>query len=505
MAESKTSRNLIWLTIASTSQIALQFLTQVVIAYQFGARADADSLAAALAIPVLLSSVLSGSLGYVLVPELVARFSSDERRRSGWQLASFFGALIAALAGVLSIVISLLAPLIVGWLYGELTEPQQATTSQLLGILSWQILYISLITWGSTVHHSRHSFIVPAFGGVLGMLATLALAWTKGPDGIEWIALASNVGSAISAAVSVLPLTPWMRAPRIERQTAVRLMWAFMPLLLGGLYLRIEPVVDRALASGLEEGSVARLHYAHRIAGALLTISTSGLAVIAFPQLADRLAGQGRTAFVEHLARAMRRLWLVTLPIAIGFSVFSVPVVADLLQRGRFTAEDSFAVGTLIVAFMGVFLGASSGELLARGYYTLSDTRTPTILGAAALTLGLIAKGLLLPLYGVWGIALGGSLYALLSAGSMAWLLRRRLGAGCFAGSTVTILQASAAALAACGASSLPYLFQFGRTWLAAPLGVATYALVLWMTGNEEMRLALSLLSARFRQQDSRP
>ncbi len=150
---------------------------------------------------------------------------------------------------------------------------------------------------------------------------------------------------------------------------------------------------------------MAHLHYSHRMIIALLSISTSGLSVIAFPQLAGRLASEGRDGFVTHFALAMRRLILIVVPIAIGFGMFAVPVIRDLLQRGRFEASDSQAVGGLIVVFMGVFIGASWCELLARGFYTLGDTRTPTVVGAITLTVGLAVKWFALPFGGSWAIA----------------------------------------------------------------------------------------------------
>ncbi len=68
--DGNTKRNLIGLTLLRFGQVVIQFLIQVVLAYQFGAKADADALAAALVIPTILASIISGSLSYVLVPDL---------------------------------------------------------------------------------------------------------------------------------------------------------------------------------------------------------------------------------------------------------------------------------------------------------------------------------------------------------------------------------------------------------------------------------------------------
>ncbi len=253
-----------------------------------------------------------------------------------------------------------------------------------------------------------------------------------------------------------------------------------LPLLAGSLYLRIEPLVDRSLASSLDEGSVAHMHFAHRMVIALLSISTSGLSVIAFPQLAGRLASDGRDGFVTHFALAMRRLIMIVAPISLGFALFAVPVISDLLERGRFSHNDSQVVGSLIVAFMGLFIGASWCELLARGFYTLGDTRTPTIVGAIALTIGLTVKWFTLPLGGTWALAGSSSLAYLLTAVIMSVLLARQTSARIFAGWFPTLMWSMLAAGLACAVCVLPYTLHFGRTWTAAPLGAVVYGALMY-------------------------
>ncbi len=471
-----TKRNLIGLTAASLAQVVIQFLIQVVVAYQFGAKADADALAAALVIPTILASIISGSLSYVLVPDLVACLAEPARRRDGERIAGWFGVASTAIALGTSLLVIAMAAGMVQWLYGSLPATQQLTATRLLRILSWQVTMSTLVSWSLAVHHSRHSFIVPALGGVIGTLLTLVIAALHGKEGVHWIAIAINAGSLLSMLIHVLPILRFVSFGAVPRAHLVRLLWAMLPLIAGSLYLRIEPLIDRSLAAGLDEGSVAHLHYAQRMIVALLSISTSGLSVIAFPQLAGRLASAGREGFVEHYALASRRLLIIVMPIAIGFSLFAVPVVSDLLQRGIFEARDSQAVGQLIVIYMGMLVGASWNELLARGFYTLGDTRTPTIVGAIALSVALLVKWFSVPYGGIWAIAGSSSLTYVLAGVGMSILLLRQTHAGIFAGCLKTLLWSSGAALVACAVCSLPYTFSFGRTWVAAPLGAIVYA-----------------------------
>ena len=163
--------------------------------------------------------------------------------------------------------------------------------------------------------------------------------------------------------------------------------------------------------------------------------------------------------------------------------------MADLLEGGRFSSDDYLIVGRLITLSMGMFIGASMGELLARGFYVLGDTRSPTLIGVVSLTIGLVLKYLLFKNIGIWGIAIGVSIYYLLSASSLTLLLAKRMTLGVYRGLPAVVAQALAASLAACAACYVIYEYGGGSTWLAAPVGGVTYLLGLLLMRNEDAHL----------------
>lgn len=503
----RTARNISIVSLAAFGQIVIQFLFQRILAGIYGAGEEADALAAALALPTLFAAIVTGSLGYVLVPDLVAKFGSQEMEGEGWKLASFLG-LVTCLAslGFSCLLLGAAAPLC-AWLYGELDTLQLDLIRRLLKILSIQVVLTGLISWAQAVHHSRHSFLLPALGGILGTGLTLTLAHLYGARGVVWLAWAINAGSILSVLLHVVPLLRRLGAPTAETKNLLRLCRLFWPLLLGAAFMRVDPLVDRVLAAKLaviDPGAIAYINYAQRILMALLAIGTSGLSVVAFPQLAQRFDGEGQTGFAEHFSVAFRRLILMVVPIAIGFSGFSVWIVADLLEQGQFSHADSQVVGWLIVALMGMFVGGSCGELLARGYYVLGDTKTPTIIGTAAVAIGLGIKLMLFYAAGIWGIALGVSIYCIISATTMGYFLARRVESNMFASCRLFLIQASCATLFTCGICFSVYQIPGARTWVAAPVGAMTYFATLLAFGNSDARQLLTAIKMRLQPNTAR-
>src|SRR5688572_13099620 len=61
-------------------QLALQFVLQRLFATYFGAAGEMDALRAALNLPVVISAMLSGSLGFALIPVFAERLAAAGER-----------------------------------------------------------------------------------------------------------------------------------------------------------------------------------------------------------------------------------------------------------------------------------------------------------------------------------------------------------------------------------------------------------------------------------------
>lgn len=484
-SKSGTARNMLVVTAASILQMLIQFAITGVTASYHGSTWRTDALQAALVLPVFAAAIITGSLSYILVPDLVAKFQKQATHAEGWGLASFVALVTTVLGAAVSALLYFVSGPIVASLFPGLSVDSHVLTTQCLEILSIQVVLTGLVSWAIAIHHSQQSFIWPAAGGVLGTACSLSLAISAGDQSVTVIAWAINLGSIVCFAVQLFPLARSLRRPRADWRNIGRLLRVFWPLLLGTIYLRIEPLVDRVLANRLyDEGAISHVNYSQRIMMALLALGTSSLALIAFPQLAARYADGGRQGFTEHFSLALRRLWLLIIPIAVGVSCFATWIVSDTLQRREFTANDSQVVGWLVVATMGMFIGASLGELLSRAFYVLEDTRTPTLIGVISLTVGLVVKIVLVTFWGIWGIALGVSLHFLLSSLTMMYLLRRQLGNGMFVGSFVSLRDAIISSLVACVVCYCVYATKIGSTWTAAPAGAITYFVILLVLKN---------------------
>lgn len=492
----RTALNLAIVSCASLVQIVNQFVFLKINSYLFGTTAETDALAFALTLATAASAMVTGSLAYVLVPDLVAKFENDDEER-GWQLTSYVGLVMLLSTGLVAGLLFLLAGPICELLYGTGSEAagvsggeELSKAALYLRILSLQIVLQGMISWAQAVLHSQHQFSWAAAGGVVGTGLQVLLMYCIGGSSVSWIAWAILFGSAVSLAIHLPPLIGKLRFPRADNANLLRLLSALWPLLLGAAFQRLEPVFTQSWAASLDEGIATLLHRGTKILMALLTIGTSSLALVAFPQLAGRYANEGKEGFGEHFSLCARRMALILVPIAIGVSLFATPIVRDLLEGGEFTLEDSQTLGILVTLMMGLFVGASVAELVSRGFYVLGDTRTPTVIGVLCLAVCLCIRYVLYRVNGAWGMSLGISIYFVVTAAVLTISLRRRVGVPVLEGLGVAMVQAVAASLVACGCCFLVYHWKAGGTWVAGPVGCISYCLALLAVQNDDAKRA---------------
>lgn len=480
--ERTSFRSISLLSVCSLIQLVLQFAFQVLLAKLYGTAADMDAYLAALAIPTVLSTVLVGSLGFTFVPIFV---ETREKRGTdaAWNLATTIGIILFVSSLVISIVGCVFAQSLMALLFKD-TNVELAAS--LFRILVWTVLTSNMMTFLRAVYHCNERFTPTGIAPVAGTAATIGYVIVfHSAQGIASVAYGFLAGTIVSTIIQ-LPLflrnLHWNVAFDEDVRRCGRLL---LPLIAGAAYYNLDPIIDRHLA-GSFDGGISRLGYASRLATALVTVATTGLAVVAFPRFSRHATDENMQRFRAEVATAFRFLGFVIVPIVAGLALFSRPVVHDLLQRGKFTDSDTVAVGGLLVLYLGMILAAAAGEVAARVFYALQDTRTPVLIGMTGFTLGLVLKFWLAPKHGISVIAAATSGYFLFNICCMIVILRNRLTNAIYTGVGRAIARAVAGSTAAAAAAWIVISIGFAFSSLAAAvLGLTVYVTVSYALGDE--------------------
>ena len=420
-------------TIAVTAltvfNVLAAFAYQMVMASVFGTSRELDAYFAALAIPQILNLVVTGTLNFSLVPGL-----TDIRENSGekecWRVASGFAVLVFICMSVMAVVIVLLSTPLAGLVFPGFDEALVGLSSRLLIIQVIAIPFSGLTGVFISYHYVEKRFIWPHIVLVLGLLSSLLtmtlLSPTHGIDAVAYGFTGSNI-------LQMLLLSPILRRRfrpwgQILSGHTRRLLKLQAPLLLGSIYFKLDPLVDRYLASKLPEGSISSLGFGNNIANKLHSISSVGISTTTFPEMATLDTKKHYAELRVYLAGILQKMLFYLIPIGVVVAILGRELVGLFLERGKFMAASTEMVYVSLVCYLGMVIGGALASILGNTFFAMKDMRTPTLIRVFAFTVGLGLKLLFVQFLGYWSIALATSAFYILVMVLDMYFLRRRLG-----------------------------------------------------------------------------
>lgn len=482
--------------------MAFQFLLLTLVAWWFGTSMAVDAFNAALAVPIAVSAVLAAPLPLVLIPELVRLFRDEREIAGAWRLASSVVGVFAGIGLILAVAIFWWPLEAAGLLFGGFDSQGLEVAADFLKRLCWLIPLNVCITLLQAVHHAGQRFRLAAISNLFGV--SIPLLWISGitdPTLMD-IAHGTVAGGVVAVVVLLLPLARSLSSGWLVAGPRNAGLWRFcvlvLPLVLAGIYARIDPLVDRMIASHLEPGSIAELAYAQRLVLALATLVSSGLSVAIFPQLVahDEVSGQER--HIRLLALSWRFLVFLLVPCIVAVILFGRAIVADLFERGEFGPQATSSVAFLLTILMGVLAAGSIGEIASKSLYARGYTRGPAVIAVVGFTIGVLLKISLSKPFGIAGVAAGTTLYYLINVSVFLWLIRTTMGREAFSGIQPALIKALVASLLAAAAGAFPVmLLSKGGAIVGGCLGLAVYIAVQWLMESEFTPRSFRLLPRR--------
>jgi putative peptidoglycan lipid II flippase len=397
------------------------------IAYTFGAGRRTDAYVAATTVPELVAGILlSGVIGYAIIPDYVRRRSSGDdagatRFLQGamWHVLVATGALAIALIVLAGPVISLVAP----GLHGHARSD---------AILLQRIASPAIVLYGFTglagaVLNSRQSFLPVPISFLIGNLVGIGVLVAVSPAGIVAAAVAYLVSAAVFAAAQ------WWPAARVSSLPLLRPVWrgaevsalvrAALPAVLIASALYLRAFVERVLASTASAGDLAALGFATRlllVVGSLLAVSVG---TVSFPTMAEQAIAEQRRRLAGTIRRALVLVGALSLPFVIAFLVAPTFIVRLLFQHGEFTAGNTEVTSSILQAYAIGLVAICLNEILVRALFALGAQRRALLVVVLSLAVNVALDLWLLDATGIEGLGIGASIALWLNAGLLALVL----------------------------------------------------------------------------------
>jgi putative peptidoglycan lipid II flippase len=484
----------------------------------FGTSHEMDAFLAANRVSETLFVLMAGgALGSAFIPSFTGLLTKGQRNPA-WKLASAIANLLLVLLILAAILAAIFAQPLVHYVLaqGFASNPgQEALTVKLLLIMLPSAVIFGLSGLVMGILNSHQVFFVPALTPAmyrLGMIfGVLVLSPTMGIFGLAW-------GVVIGACLHLFLQIPSLLRlrgiyfPTLGLKIAdVRQVGLLMlPRVFGVAVVQLNFWVNTSLASRMSGGSLTGITWGLTMMLMPQAIIAQSVAMAALPTLSAQFAQNKIDDLRASLAASLRGILLLAIPASIGLILLREPIVALMLQYGKFTEASTQLISWALLWYSAGLVGHCVVEILARAFYAVHDTKTPVLVGAVAMGLNVVFS----LLFSAWftrigwmphgGLALANSLATGLEAAGLWFLMRHRLGG--LEGQR--ILKGSSQAILATAAMVLVVWAWMGLTngrqaWLVggigAILGGLVYGVVVLGLKVPEVQSVLNLLRRKLK------
>lgn len=414
----------------------LGFAREMVMARILGATMFADAFLVAFRLPNTFRRFFGeGAFSAGFVPLFSQRYHGEggleeAKRFSEEVLAVFLPVLL-----IFTVVGQIAMPGMV-WLLasGYAGDPAKFELTNWLSRITFPyLMLISLVSLYSGVLNSMQKFAAAAFAPALlnlGMLIALLLVPTGGVESAEALSVAVVAGGVVQLALvwwaaRKADISLRLRRPRITPGVRQFFRVVIPATFAAGVY-QVSILIDTQFVSYLAEGSMAHLNYADRLNQLPLGIIGTALGTAILPAI-SKFVDQGKPEEAQKIQnQAVELGMLLTLPAAIAFAAAGVPLVTALFRGGEFRPEDAIITGnTLAIIALGLPAYVLV-KVLTPGFFAREDTKTPMRIAIWILVANVALNFALVPLLGLYGLALALMLTAWLNCAALYVTLHRR-------------------------------------------------------------------------------
>ncbi len=264
----------------------------------------------------------------------------------------------------------------------------------------------------------------------------------------------------------------------------------------------------REIKYPLWDGAVSHLYYAQRLYQFPLGVLGISLATAIFPVMSAQAAKKDFDSLRKTVAMGIKGTVFVAIPAIAGLILVARPLVSAVFEHGQFTAEAATATSVTLTFYAIGLCGFFAQQILARSFYSMHDSKTPTKSAVVAVLLNLVLNFTLIWRMGTAGLALSTAICSYVQVAILGRALRKKLGDSIGKGLVITIVKTLIATAIMLGVgivimnlmASLPYNKVFNVARLAVV--VPSTALVYWLAAKLLKIDMLSLISGKGAKKD---
>ena len=485
------------------------FLRDVAFAYAYGTSVNSDAFILAQSVISIFAAMLFTAIGLAFIPV----YSKLKLNESAFELKEFVDSTYSVVGSIIVFIC------IIGFFFSDVlvfalapgfTPETHKVAVTLTRILFPAILFVFISTIQGQQLRGNNIFMPSALISFpLNIALIISFLFLTPTWGIKSVAFAYVFGNILQIAI----LHPFVRRLdynfhfyfNIKNQGLCEILILALPIMLGNTVQSIDILVNRILASGLCEGSMAALNFSNKLALFIVGIVSIGAGTVCYTKMSELGARKEFDELKKFLRSIINLVNLIIIPATIGMMVLNIPIIKFVYEYGAFNSSSSEMTATALWFYSIGLLGFVLRDIITKAFYAISDAKTPMINGGIAVIIGITFNLIFVRFLGIGGLALATSISGIIGTLLLLINLRKKIGQIGFIEIAVTFLKVCFAS----GAMGLtvhylyPILLQATGILAIALLldilcGIVIYGVIILFLKIKEVNYVIDYLKRHF-------
>jgi len=360
----------------------------------FGAGLELDVYFAAFRIPDFVYNILIlGGLIVAFLPLFAEYFSRN--KNEVWQMANYvLNAFLIFLISI-SFIFFLLTPWLTKWIFPGFGPEHYKLAVPLIRLLFLSPIFFGISNLLSGILQYFHRFFIYSLTPILYNLGIIfGILFLAPYFGIFGVGIGVVFGAFSHMAIQI----PTARNCGFSykflfdfKYPALKRIFKLMvPRVFGVAAQQINLIVIVAIASTITSGSIAIFSISNNFQSLPIGIIGASFAVAIFPTLSRFFAENQKKEFLENFSSIFRQILFFIIPISILIFLLKNPIIEIIYRTGKFGLEDVKLTSACLGIFAFSIFAQSLIPLFARAFFSLQDTKTPTLITFWAVFLNII-------------------------------------------------------------------------------------------------------------------
>ncbi|MCK9393327.1 murein biosynthesis integral membrane protein MurJ [bacterium] len=354
------------------------------LAGSFGAGTDLDIYFAAFRIPDLVFNILfAGGVVVSLLP-IFAEYQQKNKKES-WKIINIMINFFLISFVVFFIIFFAFTPQIISSTISEFSPSAKDATVALSRMLFISVLFFGISSILSTVLNYFNRFVAYSLAPIFYNLGIIfGIVFFVPYFGIYGAGIGVVIGSlahlliqlpvAIKCGFKYVPILDF-KHPAIKN-----LFTLMLPRAIAASASQINFIIATAIAAGVGTGAISVFYLSNNLRYVPIGIVGISFATAAFPVLSKFWAEGNKSGFYKSFNSVFVQTLYIALPIGFLIFVLRESIVETILRSGQFgSASIEITAACLGMYFISTFAQCLV-PLILRGFFSLKDTITPTII-----------------------------------------------------------------------------------------------------------------------------